>query len=288
MNMNKRIAFYSTPFPNIHSYYDLIDLAADYGSEIIEGFNRWELKTPNPEAAKNLNAYADKKGIRFICLSCYCEMLPQNAPEQIQKMKEYANIAGILGSPWFHHTLVSGYSDPNYVLKNSDILMDTAANTARQIYDYCQEIGLRPIYENHGYLINGVDGFSRFLEKTDRDIDILLDTGNSYSVDETPEQFLKAFRGRIAHVHLKDVCYSSVPVSPRCRYTRNHHYCESVFPGNGIVDLPGILTQLESSGYQGSYSLEFGAQHDNLSAMDDVINLFSSHLDSHNSMQTTL
>lgn len=256
----------------------MIDLAADYGAKVIEGFNRWELKTADPEAAKKLRAYAEKKGIRFVCLSCYCEMLPDNAPEQIQKMKAYANIAGILGAPWLHHTLVSGYSDPNYVLKNADLLLAAAANTARQIYDYCQELAIRPIYENHGYLINGIKGFSRFLEKTDRDVGILLDTGNSYSVDESPELFVKAFSGRIAHVHLKDVCYSTIPASSEWRCTRNHHYYKNAEPGRGIVDLTAIMSQLESTGYQGYYALEFGAPHDDSPVLDEAISRFSTHL----------
>lgn len=273
--MNARIAFYATPFPRIRSYYDMIDLAADYGTKVIEGFNRWELKTPDPESAKRLRDYADKKGIRFVCLSCYCEIRPEDTPVQIQNMKAYADIAGILDSPWLHHTLVSGYTDPGYVADHSEMLLDNAVTVVQQVYDYAESVGVKPIYENQGYLINGVNGFWRFLEKADRDVGVLLDTGNIYSVDETPDAFFTAFKERIVHVHLKDVCYRAVPDSPGWRCTRSHRYYKGVAPGKGIVDLKGIVTQLECGGYHGCYALEFGAESDDSPVIDDSVDHLS-------------
>ena len=49
--MNK-LCFYQKPICDVNSYYDMIDLAAKFGHDSIEGYSMFEFKTPDFEKAK--------------------------------------------------------------------------------------------------------------------------------------------------------------------------------------------------------------------------------------------
>ena len=182
--MNKRIALYASPYPRVKSWYDMIDESVRLGLNQLEAFTKNELAEPDLEEAKKLRAYADEKGVKFCCLSCYCNFSLENTQEQTQRMKGFVDVAAILGSPYFHHTIVAGYPTPDYVLENWDALFENAVNAIREIYDYGQEKGVRLIYEDQGYMFNGVKNYGKFLDAVNRDVGVLLDTGNNYNVDE--------------------------------------------------------------------------------------------------------
>ena len=83
--MNKRISFYSRPFPRVNSYYDMIDLAAEYGMESVEGYCQFELETPDVEAARELRAYGESKGVKFCCFSIFLNLVGDDASPLLDK-----------------------------------------------------------------------------------------------------------------------------------------------------------------------------------------------------------
>ena len=277
--MNQRLALYTCPLPSISSWYDMLDEAARRGMTVIEGFTNMNLGTPDQEEAKRLRAYADEKGIKFCCLSCYCNFSLENTEEQIQKMMAYVDVAAILGSPYFHHTIVSGYPTPDYVLKNWDALFENAISAIRRIYDYAIAKGVRLIYEDQGYMFNGVENYGKFLNAVGRDVGVLLDMGNNYNVDEELDGFLEAYAHRICHVHIKDVLYAPTPEGmPDNIYTLKGNYFWPVAMGQGIMDLKKYVTALEKAGYTGAYSLEYGAADSDTTCFDASLETISSWL----------
>ena len=64
--MNDRICFYSQPFSSVQTYYDMIDVSAEYGMKYIEGFNMLDFAEPDIEAAKKIRKYADEKGVNTV------------------------------------------------------------------------------------------------------------------------------------------------------------------------------------------------------------------------------
>ena len=277
--MNTRFALYSRPRPSVASWYEVIDEAAGLGMTHIEGFTNWELAEPNPEAARKLRAYADKKSIRFCCLSCYCNFSLENTQAQLLRMKGFVDVAAILGSPYFHHTIVAGYPTPKPVLYNWDALFNNAISAIRILFDYAQKQNIRLIYENQGYMFNGVRNYGKFLDAVDRDVGVLLDMGNNYNVDEPLDAFLEAYRDRICHVHIKDVLYGSTPEGmPDSLQTLNGNYFWPVAAGCGIMPLERYITSLEKGGYTGFYSLEYGSPTDDSPLLDNSIETLRGYL----------
>ena len=68
--MNK-LGFYVKPFEYVQSYFDMIDLAAEYGHSVLEALSVMEFETPDFEKAQKVREYADSKGIKFSCISVF-------------------------------------------------------------------------------------------------------------------------------------------------------------------------------------------------------------------------
>lgn len=277
--LNTRIAFYTRPYPKIKSWFEMIDEAAKRGMPALEGFTNMELAEPDLEFARKLRTYADEKGVKFCCLSCFCNFGLDNTEEQITRMMRYIDVASILGSPFFHHTLVAGYLTPDYVLQSWDALFENAVHAVQLLYDYGQSKNVRLIYEDQGYMFNGVVNYGKFLNAVDRNVGVLLDFGNNYNVDEELDDFLEAYLPRVCHVHIKDVLYAPTPDGmPDSLYTLRGNYFWPVAMGAGIMDHKKYITRLEHAGYTGLYSLEYSAPSDDSSLMDDTIATLSSWL----------
>ena len=277
--MNKRIALYGVPYPHAHTNFTMIDCAAANGMKVVELFVKDELETPDLEMARKIRAYADKYGIKVCCLSCYTSISPENAAETVPLMKRFVDVAAALGSPYFHHTLVSKYDKPDYVIENKEALFETVIQAVREIYDYGQSVGVRLVYEDQGYLINGVEGFGRFLDTVARDVGVVLDFGNHYNVDEEMEGFFNAFKDRVCHVHIKDVIYADQPGWEDDWIRTLHGKFFRVVPmGEGIIDHKKYIDQLEAGGYTGCYGLEYGAPSQDSTLLDDTIETLSGWL----------
>lgn len=269
MNQYK-IAFYNRPFPRIKSYYDLIDITAEYGLPAFEGFNHMELTEPNAEQARRIREYADVKGVVCCCFSVYADIVGENADVEIERMKKFADIAAILGSPYLHHTIA-----PN---AGKDVLSEKFCNTlfyrgvagVREIFDYAAERNVRGVYEDQAFLFNGIERFARFINTVDRDIGVVADVGNICQMDETIEPFIREFADRIVHVHLKDVKPVGANYTGRLP-TRNGRYFAATPIGTGTVNLKTAIHLLREHGYNGYYALEYGAPRDDSDTIDSAL-----------------
>jgi inosose dehydratase len=96
----------------------------------------------------------------------------------------------------------------------------------------------------------------RLLESSD--VGLCLDTGHVYLAGTDPVDIARAARGRVLHVHLKDVD----PVRAEAVRRGDVPFRESVIDGlfvplgEGAVDIAGVIATLERDGYRGWYVLE--------------------------------
>lgn len=270
--MKDRICLYTTPFPWINSYRQIIDRAVECGMSAIEGFNNFEFETPDLDNARSIAEYAADKGIRFACFSVYVDLTGDDRETQIEMLKGYAQVAAVVGSPYLHHTIA-----PDHITPRRDMLSvfyDRGITAVREVYDYARELGVRTIFEDQGYVFNGVDGFGKFLREVDRDVGVVIDTGNIFQVDEQPEEFIKAFADKVCHAHLKNVACSET-YTPGWLETLGGNYfdCRRL---DGVVNLQHCVELLESTGYRGFYALEFSAGSGGKNAMNEYINQVAS------------
>ncbi len=267
--MNKKIAMYTPPFPRLKSYIDLIDLACEYGVSAVEPFSVLDFATPDVEKAKRIKEYADEKGIVFPCVSIYANVLDGNTEGQLEMLKGYADVAAILGSPYIHHTIAGEFEDPSKVIDSRGELMDEGVRFVREVYDYAEQKGVRAIYEDQGFIFNGVEGFGEFLCKVNRNVGVVADFGNIFQSGDCIEDFVKAFHDRFVHAHIKDVTVSDDRNSTAFP-ALGGKFVDYVAIGHGQIDIKGVIGLLRSYGYDGYYGIEYSVTDDNSPVIKEI------------------
>lgn len=258
MNHNQ-FCLYGPPLTAIASYYEMVDYAADHGIRQLETLNIFELSAPDLEFTRKLKAYADEKGITFPCVSVGIDLVGEDGKEATESLKQYAHVAKILGSPYLHHTIALNFSDPKLTADNFDLFYSRGLAAVREVFDYAATLGIRTVYEDQGFLFNGQENFSRFLQDVGRDIGIVADFGNIQFVDEHVEGFISAFADRIVHVHAKD--YRVTPGSCREKLpgeyiSRGGNYLAGCLIGEGSVHTEAAFRALQAMDYRGAVALE--------------------------------
>lgn len=256
--MKSRACIYTSPIPGLKTYLDVIDVAVEYGLENVETINSYELREPNVEFAKRMREYADEKGVRFPCVSVGMNLVGDNGPEMIEKMKKYADVAKALGSPYLHHTIALECRNPKVIEENRALFYNRGLEAVRTVFDYAAEIGVRTVYEDQGYLFNGVENFGNFLADVDRNVGVVADFGNIVFVDEAVENFIPAFADRIVNVHIKDyiVTPGEAERNPKDFYSWNGNLLRDCVFGEGSVNMEKGFGELKKIGYKGTFAME--------------------------------
>jgi len=270
-NMNK-LCFYSPPYPGVKNYYDMIDAAVALGLSAVEGLCMYELETPDRDAAKRIRAYADRNGVTFPCFSVYASY----AAECVENLKGFAEVASILGSPYLHHTIVGEFSEPEKVIPDREMLFEKGVSAVREIFDYAESIGVKAIYEEQGYIFNGVSGFGKFLDAVERDVGIVADFGNIYESEDDLLFFIRAYADKVVHAHIKDVVLKQENPDGSGLKTLDGKFMFDSKTGAGIVPIKEAIHLLKQAGYDGYYGLEFSAE--NTESMKADVKMLSSLL----------
>ena len=257
--MNKKIAIYSAPYPGLESYCDMIDFAAEVGVNALEGFCHFELSSPDIEAAKRIRDYADKKNVTCPCFSVFADIYHEDPAEKTEWLCRFADVAKILGSPYLHHTVIGDCFDHPGVLAKKEELFESGIKLVRDVTDYAASIGIGTVYEEQGFVFNGVEGFGRFLGEVDRPVGVVADTGNVFQTGDTIADFVSAFGSRVKHAHVKDWAFF---LSDPGGYlpTLDGRFACDVELGKGEIDVAGAVALLKSFGYDGYYALEFSGK----------------------------
>lgn len=256
---NDKFCLYMPPISSIASYREMVDYAVAHGISHLETLNILDLSTPDLAVARELKAYADSKGISFPCVSVGISLVDDDRREKIEELKGYAHIAKILGSPYLHHTIALNFSDPQKIAENFELYYSRGIEAVREVFDYAAALGIRTIYEDQGFVFNGRETFTRFLQDVERNVGVVADFGNIQFVDEAVEDFIPAFADRIVHVHTKD--YIVTPGGSREKlpgeYTsKGGNYLQGCLIGEGSVHTEDAFRALQAMGYSGFVALE--------------------------------
>lgn len=257
--MKSRACLYASPVRGLKSYFDMIDVAVEFGLDNVETINSYELREPDVEFAKRLREHADKKGVRFPCVSVGLNLVGDSTREMTEKVKKYADVASILGSPYLHHTIALECRNPRVIEENRTLYYKQGLEAVRAVYDYAAERGVRTVFEDQGYLFNGVSAFGEFLSDVGRDVGVVADFGNILFVDEVVEDFIPVFADRIVNVHIKD--YIVTPMgdgerNPKDFYSRGGNRLVDCLFGEGVVNMEKGFAELKKIGYQGTFAME--------------------------------
>ncbi len=257
--MKEKIVLYAAPFSHITSYKDMVDVAVKYGISYIEPLNILDLSSPDFEVAKDINNYIKEKGLSVPCFSVGLDLAGENSEKMTENLKRYADIAKLFGSPYLHHTVAFNFSDPDLMLSQKELLFRRGIKAVREVNDYCKSIGIKAIYEEQGFIFNGIDGYERFVTELDRDYGVVADFGNILFCDDTFEDFLTRFSDKVVHVHLKDYKILEKGTFDENDYifkTVNHNALTDSPLAKGSVNYDKAFQILKKIGYNGYYSLE--------------------------------
>ncbi len=255
--MHEKIALYITPYEGPTSYNDMIDIAIENGIKNIEPVASFEFRTPDTEYAKEFRRRMDDAGLNVPCFSIGVNLADEGRFDAIEKAKKYAEAAAIVGSPYLHHTIVYDCSNPDYAHENKDRLFNEGMESVRIISDYAKSLGIKTIFEDQGYIFNGVENMKKFFDVVDRDCGLVADFGNIAYADEKVEDLIKALPDKVEHVHVKDIQYflkddPNAKGSP----TYNYNFANGCAFGDGNVNFDAAFSALKEIGYNGYFAIE--------------------------------
>ena len=220
----------------------------------------WHRGVEDVSHAQQVKKTLQDHDLTTACYSVGVNLLDGNQAKEL--LKQHAELAAELGSPFLHHTLIDWLTLPSNA-PAFDEVFPQIVDTAAEIALYCKTLGLTCLYEEQGLYFNGIKNFSRFfkeMKKRCKNVGVCGDFGNILFVDEAPETFLKAFLKDVKHVHLKDYMriptQDCVPEENAWLPTKNGAYLKDAPLGEGIIDIRKCFELLRSIHYDGFFSLE--------------------------------
>ena len=177
-----------------------------------------------------LRGICDAPGLKIVSIHLSFWTLTENVPETVRNLQalgcDYAAIPGAFN-------LFIGNERYAYFLKEFEKL----GNTLRSA-------GIRLLYHNHDYEFeksNGDLALDVLYNSLDREaVQTELDCGFATYKGVDPVPYIRKYRGRIPVIHLKDFNYNEGTPGDFSTFASP--------VGEGVLDLPGILTSAEYAG----------------------------------------
>lgn len=251
------------------------DAALAFGCEAVEFIDIHGRPSviKNEEEAREFRRVLDAKGIKVACYSVGVNLaLPEMSGYDSDAAEQYvchcAKMAALVGSPYLHHTLVTGlnYDEKSYVRdfgKVAQMLLPHACAIA----DFCNSLGLTVLYEPQGVYVNGRENFTEFyneMKRRGKRVGVCGDMGNPLFCDWRPEEFFEELASEIRHIHAKDYRLANADElhgSVRAYSSVGRKKIIPVPFGEGDVDIPRCIAAVRTQGYNGAIALE-GEYHD--------------------------
>ncbi len=182
-------------------------------------------------------------------------------PDQVDTVLEYVTRAARQLAATGSEVLVLGPSShhPGYdtsVDMTDDEWTAFLANL-RRLEAIVTDAGLRTALHPHwGMAIATGRHIERLLDASD--VGLCVDTGHVYLAGTDPVEVARAARGRILHVHLKDVDPAGAERVRSGEVPFRQSVIDGLFVplGKGAVDIAGVIEVLEDDDYRGWYVLE--------------------------------
>lgn len=199
----------------------------------------------------------DSYGVRFSQLDAAFPLsLPEGATlgvEYILNSMRWAKLAGCRN--------IDTTDDRNRPKGMTDReALDHMKRIYRQIVPVAELYGITINVEPHGFYTTKPEFMAEILGFCDSpNLMMNFDTGNTFIAGQDPVEFLKTFRERVAHVHIKDVS-ESLAASFRGELTGIAVSHCSIGEGVNSENIVACLSRLKQTGYSGVLSLECEGQ----------------------------
>lgn len=202
-----------------------------------------------------IRAMAERHGIALSTVCAHANLLDPTSPDvygtaQIIKAVRLAHLLGI-------EEVITTEGDPKtefgQSLTEAEQLFSIREKLQAPI-EWAEELGIHLLLETHGVVTDSVHRTGDLLESLGHEdtVGLCLDTGNSWLGGADPLEYVRTFGRRIRHVHWKDM-------AAEWEEKRGTLYgCGmAVIPlGDGVIDLPPVVNELQAIGFDGATTLE--------------------------------
>lgn len=198
---------------------------------------------------------ADDAGITLTAFCAHANLLDPSSPDtygttEIIKAIRLAHVLGI-------HHVITTEGDPKTAFGHNLTPEERLFAIRDKLYTpilWAEELGVELLLETHGIVTDSVENMGKLLDALghEQTVGICLDTGNSWLGGANPLEYISTFGSRIKHVHWKDMASEW----EEKRGTLFGCGMASIALGDGIIDVPAIVSALRKSGFDGATTLE--------------------------------
>ncbi len=252
--------------------FQVIDKAKELGFASIEFIDVYAPEGKDRiEQAKEIREYAKDKGLDISAYTIGADLLNNDPEEQFEALKKQLAIAQALGAPRMRHDITGGFPATKKTERGFDDCVKIVAPRARRVTEYAESLGIKTMFENHGFFCQDSDRVEKLLNAVASDnFGLLLDMGNFLCADDDPAKAVGKLAPYAIHVHVKDffVRNGNLP-SPGMGWfgSRAGNYLRGTIVGQGNVPVQQCIRLLKNSGYSGNYSIEFEGCEENIFAL---------------------
>ena len=227
------------------------------------GFEGMEMGHKFPRQAPALRAALAPFGLAFVSGWYSCELLVRDARAELAALRPHLDLLKAMGCTAlvFAETSNAIHSDPAKPLSQRPVM---PAGGWREFGRRMTEVaaatlaeGVRLTYHHHmGTVVQSEADIDAFMAATGPEVNLLLDTGHAAFAGADPVALARRYRGRIGHVHTKDVRAAMMAESRARDWSFLNSVVAGVFtvPGDGMIDFAAVFRELP--GYAGWVVLE--------------------------------
>lgn len=223
------------------------------------GFTGMELGNKFPRQAEKLRPVLRAHGHALVGGWYSTELLARGVDQELKAAKAHATLLRDMGCAIFIAAETSNaiHSDKTIPLSARPVMEKGAWKEFGERYRQFasaifEEYSLALVYHHHmGTVVQTEADIDRFMNVTSDSVRLLLDTGHATWGGADPARLAHHYRGRIGHVHCKDVREGVMQRSNAEDWSFLDSVLAGVYtvPGDGMVDYVSVLNELK--GYAG-------------------------------------
>lgn len=260
-------SFYSAIQSGKMSPLDCVRKAAELGFDAVEAVDFVNFQGVSGSEERKLKALelkqtAAENGLTISSLAIGADFLNGSGGDtekEIQRVKEYVDLAALMGAPRMRHDITQGYKEANY--RSYESLIPTLAKAVREVAEYAASKGVATMTENHGFFSQDSQRVEELYTAVDHpNFGLLCDMGNFLCADEDPALAVARVAPYTRYVHAKDFIrksfYCDDPGEGAFR-SRSGNFLRGTIIGHGCVPVKQCLRILKAAGFDGTIAIEF-------------------------------
>lgn len=221
------------------------------------GFEGIELGHKFPREADALRRVLTAHGLALVSGWYSAALLERDAAAEMAAMRPHLDLLKALGCEVLILAETSGavHGDLAAPLSRRPVLEEAEWTRLgirlTALAEQAQAEGVAIAYHHHmGTVVQAEAEIDRLMAETGPALKLLLDTGHAAFAGADPVALARRHRGRIAHVHAKDVRHNVMDEARRRDLSFLDAVVAGVFtvPGGGMVDFPAVLRELPGYG----------------------------------------